>query len=130
MVWHKSLGGILNDESYEIQSTNDSGYIIGGSSESTDGDIGANKGAKDCWFVKLDKLGNIEWETNLGGSGNETIHGVKQTTDGEYIIGAFSISNNGDVGGNNGMRDFWIVKLNASGSMVWETSLGGLRMIS
>lgn len=125
VVWQKSLGGTLDDEAYEIQQTSDGGYIIGGSSESIDGDIGANKGAKDCWVVKLDNLGNIEWETNLGGSGNETIHGIQQTTDGGYIVGAFSTSSDGDVGGNNGMRDFWIVKLNASGNLVWETSLGG-----
>ncbi|HEA81575.1 MAG TPA: hypothetical protein ENI01_14055, partial [Maribacter sp.] len=125
VVWQKSLGGTLDDEAYEIQRTNDGGYIIGGSSESIDGDIGANKGAKDCWVVKLDNLGNIVWETSLGGSGNETIHGIQQTTDGGYIVGAFSSSSDGDVSGNNGMRDFWIVKLNASGNLVWETSLGG-----
>lgn len=125
IAWQKSLGGTFDDEAYEIEQTTDGGYIIGGSSESGDGDVGGNKGGKDCWIIKLDSLGNIEWETNLGGSDNETIHGIQQTMDGGYIVGAFSTSSDGDVGGNNGMRDFWIVKLNASGNLVWETSLGG-----
>ncbi|WP_024768533.1 fibronectin type III domain-containing protein [Aquimarina macrocephali] len=125
IAWQKSLGGTFDDEAYEIEQTSDGGYIIGGSSESTDGDVGGNKGGKDCWIIKLDSLGNIEWETNLGGSNNETIHGIQQTMDGGYIVGAFSTSSDGDVGGNNGMRDFWIVKLNASGNLVWETNLGG-----
>jgi hypothetical protein len=96
-----------------------------GASESNDGDVGGNKGGKDCWIVKLDASGNLVWETNLGGSNNDTIHDIEQTTDGGYIIGAFSNSSDGDVGGNNGMRDFWIIKLNASGNLIWETNIGG-----
>ena len=125
ITWEKSLGGSLDDEAYKIVQTTDGGYIAIGSSESDDGDVTENKGLRDCWIVKLDGLGNIEWETSLGGSGNDTPHEIQQTVDGGYILGAFSSSSDGDVGGNNGMRDFWIVKLNSTGGIIWETNLGG-----
>ena len=125
IAWEKSLGGSLDDEAYKIIQTTDGGYIAVGSSESDDGDVGGNNGLRDCWIVKLDVLGNIEWETNIGGTGNDTPHDIEQTLDGGYILGAFSSSSDGDVGGNSGMRDFWIVKLNADGNIIWETNLGG-----
>jgi hypothetical protein len=125
IAWAKSLGGSLDDEAYKIIQTIDGGYIAVGSSESDDGDIGNNNGMRDCWIVKLDELGNIEWETSVGGTGNDTPHDIQQTLDGGYILGAFSTSSDGDVGGNSGMRDFWIVKLNSIGDIIWETNLGG-----
>ncbi len=125
IAWQKSLGGTGNDEAYSIWQTNDQGYIVAGSSESDDGNVSGNNGNKDCWIVKLDSQGDIEWETNIGGSNNETVHDIAQTADGGFIVGAFSSSSDGDVSGNNGMRDFWIVKLNGSGSIEWENNIGG-----
>ncbi|WP_299435737.1 fibronectin type III domain-containing protein [uncultured Aquimarina sp.] len=125
IAWQKSLGGTSNDEAYSIWQTNDQGYIVAGSSESDDGNVSGNNGNKDCWIVKLDSQGTIQWETNIGGSNNDTVHDIKQTTDGGFIVGAFSSSSDGDVSANNGMRDFWIVKLNASGSIEWENNVGG-----
>ncbi len=125
VVWQKSLGGDVNDAAYVIRETDDGGYIIGGVSESDNGDVSENKGGKDCWVVKLDNAGNIVWEKNFGGTQNETIHDIQLTNDGGYIVGAFSTSNDGDVSENNGMRDFWIVKLNGSGDIMWETNVGG-----
>ncbi|KZS39625.1 hypothetical protein AWE51_08215 [Aquimarina aggregata] len=124
-AWQKSLGGSSDDDGYVVIQTNDGGYLIGGTSESTDGNVTSNNGQKDCWVVKLDESGNIIWNVNFGGSGNETIHDLKQTTDGGYIVGAFSSSTDQDVSGNNGMRDFWIVKLDVSGNISWETNVGG-----
>jgi hypothetical protein len=34
-------------------------------------------------------------------------------------------ANNGDVTGNHGNYDFWVVKMNAIGNMQWQKSLGG-----
>jgi hypothetical protein len=53
MEWSKSIGGSLRDAANSIQQTTDGGYIFGGTSESSDGDVKVNKGALDCWVVKL-----------------------------------------------------------------------------
>ena len=50
---------------------------------------------------------------------------VYQTKDGGYVIAGQSSSKDGDVSGNHGAADFWIVKLNAKGDLVWEKSMGG-----
>jgi len=125
LVWETNLGGSTTDIALSIQQTTDGGYIVAGYSSSTDGDIGGNKGGVDYWIVKLDNTGSLVWETNLGGSGNEYASSIQQTTNGGYIVAGYSRSTDGDVGGNNGDVDYWIVKLDSTGNLVWETNLGG-----
>ncbi|MEX1191564.1 MAG: T9SS type A sorting domain-containing protein [Brumimicrobium sp.] len=81
--------------------------------------------SSDYWVVKLDSIGNITWQKSLGGSGSESAYSIQQTTDGGYITVGHSTSNNGDVTLNNGGRDYWIVKLDTVGSIIWQKSLGG-----
>ena len=63
--------------------------------------------------MKLNSTGDMEWEETLGGSNRECAYSIQQTTDGGYIISGESNSNNGDVSGNHGDYDYWIVKLYA-----------------
>ena len=123
--WQKSLGGSLIDIAYSIQQTTDGGYIIAGYTESTDGDISGNHGIWDYWIVKLTSTGNVDWQKSLGGSGWDRAFSVQQATNGGYIIAGESYSNDGDVTGNHGANDYWIVKLTLSGEIEWQRSIGG-----
>lgn len=126
--WQKSLGGSWDDAAYSIQQTSDSGYIVAGVSSSFDGDISGYHGNSDYWIVKLSSSGSIQWQKALGGSDNDTAKSIQQTFDGGYIISGWSRSNNGDVTGNHGDLDYWVVKLFPSGSIQWQKSLGGSYM--
>ncbi|MBW6482294.1 MAG: T9SS type A sorting domain-containing protein [Vicingaceae bacterium] len=125
IVWQKSLGGSGNDQANFIQQTIDGGYIVAGYSNSTNGDVTGSRGGKDYWIVKLDSIGTIEWQKSLGGSGYEDAHSIQQTTDGGYIIAGGSNSTDGDVTGNHGSYDYWVVKLSNTGAITWQKSLGG-----
>lgn len=57
----------------------------------------------------------IEWQKSLGGSGEERAQSIQQTSDGGYIVAGSSKSNDGDVSGNHGNYDYWIVKLSPEG---------------
>ncbi len=125
IVWQKSLGGSGYDEAYSVQQTSDGGYIVAGYANSDDGDVSGNHGNADYWVVKLNGSGNIVWQKPLGGSGSEVAYSVQQTADGGYIVAGLSESNDGDVSGNHGNTDYWVVKLDSGGDMVWQKSLGG-----
>ena len=125
IVWQKCLGGSNTDIAYSIQQTKDGGYVVAGHSSSIDGDVTGNHGSADFWIVKLNCLGNIVWQKSLGGSSADIANSFQQTKDGGYIVAGSTNSNDGDVSGNHGKNDYWIVKLDSIGKIVWQKCLGG-----
>jgi hypothetical protein len=126
--WQKSYGGTNNDDTRYIEQTTDGGYIIAGSSNSNDGDVTGHHGTTnftDFWVVKIDASGAIQWQKSFGGTNNDMTYFIQQTADGGYIVGGSSNSNDGDVTANHGSSDYWIVKLDATGSIQWQKSIGG-----
>ena len=123
--WKKAYGGSDNDWPYSIIQTDDGGYVAVGLTESNDGDVSGNHGDKDMWIIKLDSSGILQWQKTLGGSDWEEAWSVKQTMDGGYILAGRTGSTDGDVTGLHGYLDYWVVKLNNSGSLEWQKSLGG-----
>ena len=68
---------------------------------------------------------NIEWQKALGGTNLDFSRSIQQTTDGGYIVAGATKSNDGDVYGNHGGSDFWVVKLASTGTIQWQKTLGG-----
>jgi hypothetical protein len=69
-------------------------------------------GAVLLWGSSCGAEPSVLWYKALGGSGIDYASAVQQTNDGGYIVAGSSWSNDGDVSGNHGDSDFWIVKLN------------------
>jgi hypothetical protein len=69
----------------------------------------------------------IEWQNTIGGSNTDYLFSIQQTTDGGYILGGWSSSNiSGDKTENgNGGDDYWIVKTDAAGNILWQNTIGG-----
>ena len=109
--WQKTLGGTDFDSNALIQQTPDGGYIIAGYSRSNDGDVSGNHGIGDIWIVKLNSNRTLQWQKTLGGTGDDGPSRIQQTSDGGYIVAGSTNSTNGDITGNHGETDFWIVKL-------------------
>ena len=111
MVWQRSLGGSGWDSAESIRQTSDGGYIVAGWTASTDGDVSGNHGGTDAWVVKLDGAGNPVWQRCLGGSWEDDAYSIQQTSDGGFIVAGGTESTDGDVSGNHGDSDVWVVKL-------------------
>ncbi len=131
--WQNTIGGSGSDKLYSLRQTSDGGYILGGTSGSDiSGDKSENRvgpATTDYWVVKLDASGNIVWENTIGGSSTEELKSVRQTSDGGYILGGWSHSDiSGDKTEDNIVEfsaDYWIVKLDASGNIEWQNTIGG-----
>ena len=123
--WQYFFGGSNSDGGNSIQQTTDGGYIIAGSSGSSDGDLDDNKGNLDLWVVKLDESGLLQWQKNYGGSDAEWAESIQQTANGGYIVAGNSKSNDGDLNSNYGETDLWIIKLNTVGDLEWQKNYGG-----
>ena len=53
----------------------------------------------------------IEWKKCIGGTSFDEASSILQTTDGGYIVASVTNSNNGNVSGNHGVQDAWVMKL-------------------
>jgi len=125
LQWNKCFGGSGDDEATAVDTTTDGGYIIAGFTRSYDGDVTGSHGYYDYWIIKLDSLGNLIWERTYGGTGDDKANSIATTIDGGYIVAGLSNSKNGDVTGNHGGYDYWVIKLNSIGTIQWEQSFGG-----
>lgn len=129
IVWNKSLGGSSLEDVSSICQTTDGGYIVAGHSRSSDnGDVtNTNHGSDDYWVVKLNDQGIILWNKLLGGTGSDKATAIRQIADGGYIVAGYSTSSaSGNVTEvNHGGKDYWILKLDAAGDIIWNRLLGG-----
>ncbi len=125
VLWQKVFGGSSYDEATCVIVTSDSGYAIAGRSRSTDFDVVGNHGFFDCWVLKLDGNGNSIWKKSFGGLQLDEASAILQTDDNGFVVLGTTDSNDGDVSGNYGNSDYWIVKLDSSGNLLWQKCLGG-----
>lgn len=125
-MWTKSLGGNSDEYANDAVQADDGGYVIALQAQSGDGDVTLNKGGYDYWVVKLNSTGQIIWEKSYGGTGSDVAVSIVKTNDGNFVVAGFSGSTNGDVIGNKGYSDYWIIKINgANGNLIWNKSYGG-----
>jgi len=128
-LWDQSYGGTNSDFLESAVSTPDGGFALAGYSRSG---IGGNRqsaplGGDDFWFLLVDTNGNKTFEAVLGGTDNETLKALVRTADNGFLLGGSSAS---DISGNKtsdnlGVEDFWLVRLNAAGTKMWDRSYGG-----
>jgi hypothetical protein len=125
LIWEKSFGGSEIDIAYAIARSTDGNYVIVGDVRSTDGDISNAYGNADLWVIKIDANGTLLWENSFGGSGFDTARGVEASLDGGILVSGATRSSDNNISQNFGQNDFWIIKLSASGNLIWEKSFGG-----
>jgi len=130
IIWQKCIGGSNPDQGLSLAETPDNGFLIGGLSSSTNGDLATagNHGQSDYWVVKTNSTGNLEWSKCFGGSQQETCNSVCTTSDGGYLIFGQTNSDDGDVIGKVGgieNSDLLVLKLNSTGGIIWTRCIGG-----
>jgi len=83
--------------------------------------------SSDIWLVKLDTYGNFMWDRFFGGSKGDSPSLIVSSTDGYYYIIGGSASSDGDIGYDPypNSLDYWILKIDDSGNIIWEKIIGG-----
>jgi hypothetical protein len=114
MEWNKTIGGIGYDKAWRIIKTSDGNYALAGITDS----FGA--GENDYWLLKTDYLGNVIWNTTIGGVGDDRARCLINTSDGGFLLTGWS--NSYGAGG----LDVWLVKTDAFGNHQWNSTYGGI----
>lgn len=110
IVWQKCFGGADMDNA-KIKDINAAGEIVVvGYTFSRNGDISGFKGGEDFWTLRLDANGNKLNSTVFGGKSSDTGEDGVATPDGMYLGVGRTESTSGDVSGNHGLSDLWVIK--------------------
>ena len=121
----KSFGGSNDDEANDIINTSDGGFMVIGSSTSSDGLIQNKMGLEsDIILMKFDSDKSIEWVKNYGGSKDDRGQSVVEVSGIGYALLGYSMSNDGDASSNEGFHDNWVILIDSKGDIIWEKSYG------
>ncbi|MBK0402040.1 T9SS type A sorting domain-containing protein [Adhaeribacter sp. BT258] len=141
--WDKTLGGNSADLLSKVLQTPDGGYLLGGASVSVvSGDktdpqkrFCEDECEFDMWVVKINSKGKKMWDRTIGGVGGEqgeSVAAMVSTKDGGFLLGGSSDSGAGfdktepNKSFFSDYRDYWVVKINATGVIQWDKTIGGL----
>ena len=125
-VWARTYGGGGPDFGNSIVATADGGALLAGWTGSTDGDVSMPlHGTYDGWLVKLDADGDIEWDRTYGCPSVNHFLDLLSLSNGDYLVLGASNSSGGDTPDNHGSWDVWLMRVDASGTILWSHSYGG-----
>lgn len=116
--WSKTYGGSDGEEIWSIITDADGGYTVAGV-------IKVTGKRNDAWIFKTDASGNQQWSKTFGGGLDDRAWSIAGTTDGGYVFSGGAYSKDGDLPGNYGNLDAWVMKLDGNGNRVWSKIFGG-----
>ena len=113
LVWDRTYGGSATDRARAIIETGDGGFAVAGATESK------GAGEFDVWLLKLDAVGELIWDRYFGGRATDWASAIVETSDGGLVMAAYTQATTEDA------YDFWVIKVDANGELVWERQFGG-----
>jgi hypothetical protein len=117
-IWNRTYGGDTRDVAFDVQETDDGGYVIAGLTSS----FGA--GGNDFYVVKTNAQGDTIWTRTYGGVRDDEAHSIQQTADGGSIIAGYKTSSGGL------QRSTCVMRIDALGDTLWTRTYGGYQAYS
>ena len=132
-LWDKTIGGSGSDAGLNCIILNNKIYIIGRSESPISGEKSMNSfGGNDAWLVVLDLDGNILWQKQYGGDGNDILNSISQLTNGNLLLSGVSYSSSSSTLGNKtspniGGADIWLVEIDQNnGAIIKQKTIGSV----
>lgn len=85
-------------------------------------------GQRDGWFVKMDLNFNVIWEAVFGGDFADWGVDFVKCENGDFILlmGSDSDISGNKTAPNQGIAsDYWVVRINSMGGIIWQKTYGG-----
>ncbi|MBN2496814.1 MAG: hypothetical protein JXR96_19645 [Deltaproteobacteria bacterium] len=116
LIWQKAYGVEGRDQLCDLCELADGSLVLVGYSwpdQSPD--------IYDFWLWRIDAAGELVWDWRWGGDGSDFLLSVRPTSDGGFVLGGYTDS----FGASERQGDFWVQKLSASGTSLWQKMYGG-----
>lgn len=140
LVWARAVSGPLFEKAYDIALDPDANILLTGNyNTGTDFDPNAgvvvgNTSPSDMFVLKLDSASNFQWVRTVDENSIQPTKGLRVTADAQgdvYLAGWFEGTMDADPGvgtttlSSAGEEDVLLMKLDASGPVLWATSMSG-----
>ena len=149
VVWAKTFGGDSDDSLNKVIQASDGGYVAVGYAESNsvkyDGKVISeisrtstdNLSQKDAILLKISKDGTYEWGLRIGGTGDDEIQSVIETSEGNFAItgnyysSTFNFYDRAGIEAketmtNTGEKDAFVASYSSTGVYQWSLAIGGI----
>lgn len=127
-LWTFNLGGAKSERVLRVKAKTGGGCYVVGNSRSSNGlfaENHTNDSYADGFVASLDASGNLLWNRMFGGSSDDFLYDIIETSDGELMACGETLSNDGDLI-NTGAGMNWIIKINPiNGSLLWSNAYLG-----
>lgn len=127
IIWERHLGGDANERIVALKEVEREVYTVVGASSSRNGDKGEAFGKKDVWILGVDAVGNIMWQSTVGGEANDDVHDVIIDADGNLLMAGTTFSTSIHIQKQQGKGDAWLLKTTNKGEVIWSRTFGGSR---
>jgi hypothetical protein len=106
------VGGEKTDKLFYATKTPDGFMVVGLTASFGHGD-------SDVWAVKIDEMGNLIWNKTYGWAMDDAGRAITSTDDDNFMLAGYTNST------GHGDYDFLLLKIDASGNMLWNKTYGG-----
>lgn len=110
--WKKVYGGNDWDYAYSVVQTYDSGYVFCGETYNN------TNGFSDVYVVKTNAFGDTLWTRTIGAALIDKGVSVIETSDSNIVVGGISYTSTDST-------QMYVLKLNSSGTLLWDSIYGG-----
>ncbi len=117
VLWRtsSSLASLYGSAFSSVVQTGDAGYVAAG-----------NIDTAKLLIAKFNSSGVLQWAKTYGGTnGNNLAQCIYKTSTNGFIISGTTTATNGDVIGNHGGYDMWVLRIDDSGNIIWSKCFGG-----
>ena len=128
LTWNTFMGDVGNEVAYAVAVAGSGDLYVAGYATGTWGSpVRAYYGSgTDTFAAKLNNSGVLQWNTFLGGSGNDWGYGIALDSSANVYVSGYSGAAWGSpLRAYTSGNDAYAAKLNANGTLQWNTFLGG-----
>ncbi|WP_416866827.1 MAG: Ig-like domain-containing protein [Imperialibacter sp.] len=114
--WTNNYGSGYEDDITSLIQSNSSEILMGGLTTSDNEGVPGNDDGKDkFWALKINGLGQVEWEKKYNITEQSSICCIVTLPDNSYLM----------AGNSRNTGDILLIKTNENGDLIWEESYGG-----
>ena len=134
--WQYAYGGDSSEFPVFLYPIGTDGFLLGGmtvSQASCNQTVSSHTYSYyDYYIIRVDATGNIMWQQRYGGSKNDYLNGILDAGNGDFLLYGRTTSPMSFDITSAGLNDtsIWIVKINSSGNIIWDKSLGACNAFS